>query len=301
MFKNSKGFSLAEVIVAAGLLGALSLVLINISKNQAVVQKRAEASFEINTISNLVTQTLLNSQACAASLGGVGQEVTENSVTSIKNRKGDSIYEINEIYGNRQVRITEMKLIDIPSPLGLFSELKLRITFEKLSKAISGNKFISKHFSLKIESDAAGDLIKCYSSTENAVTTAVEQSCISIGGTYDVATSNCNLSNYVANEASTNTAVSTKSLSDKLSDLKVEMSCSVGEIFQGFDSSGVKICVPLALTIKYSSCLIIDQPGWYSAAVCPINMVVTQVRCVSRYDSGCNRYEVKCCGLETTP
>lgn len=217
-FLDKKGFSLAEVMVAAGILGIVSLGVLQLTKNQTKVQKRAETSFEINTISSLISQTLLNSAACSETLV-VGTNIADGvSIDEIKNRKGNTLYNKVNRYGKNQVRINSI-VIEGVTVVDNFGEAKLVVEFEKLSKILKGNKFIKKEFPLKVELDNSDNLIKCFSSTENAVVTAKEEACNSLNGNYDVATDNCNLSTYVATDPpSDNKAVSTQSLNDFFND-----------------------------------------------------------------------------------
>ncbi len=217
------GFSLAEVMVAAGLIGALSLVMMKLTENQAVTQKRAESSFEINTISNIISQNLLVTEACSATLG-VGTAVVDNAViTNIRNRKGNVLFNTTNKYGNRQIKINAMTIDDVTINSGAgtnqYGELNLLIQFEKLSKVLSGNKLITKKFPVNVEVDSSGNLVKCYSSTENAVRSAKEEACSDLGGVFIEATDKCNLTTYsLATPVSDSDAVSTQHLLDFYND-----------------------------------------------------------------------------------
>ena len=217
--KSIKGFSLAEVMVAAGLIGGLSLALLQMTKTQGEVQKRSEVSFEITSMSSAIAQNLLNSDACTATFVA-GTVVADGLIIpDIKNRRGDILYNTGTVYGNNQLQINQITLTNLVLGVGAgpnqYGEVNLDITFEKLSRLIKGNKIITKSFPVKLEVDGAGGLVKCYSATENAIATAKDQSCSSIGGVFNPATDNCNLSSHnVASPLSNSDAVSTQSLND---------------------------------------------------------------------------------------
>ena len=196
-----RGFSIAEVMVAAGLMGLLSVGLLNITKQQAVVQKRSETSVEINIISSLISQTLLNSGACNNTLGLGGNVSNGKTLTAIKNRNGEVLFDTTSKYGNNTVGLQSMELSGLsvsPTTNGfLYGTVKLDILFEKLSKTLSGKKTLRKSFTVNVQLDGSSNLTKCYSATENAVDTAVGESqetiCASIGGNYDTNIDKCEL------------------------------------------------------------------------------------------------------------
>ena len=68
LFGNSSGFSIAEVMVAAGLLGVVSLGVMEISKVQTKTQKRASADLDMNQIFTDLSLILKDPQNCIASL-----------------------------------------------------------------------------------------------------------------------------------------------------------------------------------------------------------------------------------------
>lgn len=214
---DSKGFSLVEVLIAAGMLGVISLGVMKISENQTEVQKKAEVNFEINSISNVISQNLLNGDACGYTLG-VGNSIGSGTIIpEIKSRNNTVLFNLTTPYGNNQVKINSMILNNlVTSGTGpKYGDVSLQVTFEKTSKVIHGNKIVIKSFPLKLELDASNNLIKCYSATENAIFSAKVQSCASIKGVFNSATDMCDLSGYGTGVANShNAAVSTQYLSE---------------------------------------------------------------------------------------
>lgn len=69
-FRNESGFSLAEVMVAAGMLGGLSLAIMQITKNANKVSKSVGQSVEIMETSTQMAQAMRIEAACTQTLAG---------------------------------------------------------------------------------------------------------------------------------------------------------------------------------------------------------------------------------------
>lgn len=213
------GFSLVELMVASGLLGGLAIYLLNISKQQTVVEKRAETSFEINTISGTISQSLLNKDSCAQTLG-VGNIINNGTqLNEIRNRSGNVLFNKIATYGNNQLKLTQIIIKDlVTSGVGggnRYGEAKIDITFEKVSKLIEGNKTINRAFPIQVELSPTNALLSCYSSVDNAVATAKLEMCASLNGVFDVPTDKCNLNAFdVASAPLVYEAVSSQYLND---------------------------------------------------------------------------------------
>ena len=67
---QDKGFSLLEVIIAAGLLGAISLGVMQLTKNMQTGQKTVELKGEKMDFANRMKLYLSSDKSCAATLGG---------------------------------------------------------------------------------------------------------------------------------------------------------------------------------------------------------------------------------------
>lgn len=70
VFKNRKGFTLAEVVVAAGLLGVLSIGFMQITKNINTTQKTAETASDQAELRASIRMILSNERFCRVSLAG---------------------------------------------------------------------------------------------------------------------------------------------------------------------------------------------------------------------------------------
>ena len=59
-----QGFSLLEVMVASGLMGGLSLILLNLASEQAIIERRSDISGMTNLYKLNVSEVLAEPQAC---------------------------------------------------------------------------------------------------------------------------------------------------------------------------------------------------------------------------------------------
>ena len=67
--RNDHGFSIVGVLVAAGMLGGLSLYLATVTRQQHVTQRKAETGAELVGLHHKIIAVLYDSDACLATLG----------------------------------------------------------------------------------------------------------------------------------------------------------------------------------------------------------------------------------------
>jgi type II secretory pathway pseudopilin PulG len=72
MFKNSKGFSLVQVLVASGMMGGLTLVLLQFIKNTNDVQASTQAKSEEMELRTSIRMILDDERYCRVSIAGNG-------------------------------------------------------------------------------------------------------------------------------------------------------------------------------------------------------------------------------------
>lgn len=88
---NNRGFTLAQVLVAAGMLGALSLGFMQMMKNISDGQSRESASNDENELSNLIHIILNNEKFCRISLAGDGADGNPSSPVVFKKTNIDEL------------------------------------------------------------------------------------------------------------------------------------------------------------------------------------------------------------------
>ena len=138
------------VLVAAGAMGGLALFLADIARKQHVIQKQSETGAELTTLHNRVISILSDGEACKETLGGVAIPPPSTppppapTITQLKNRKGRVVLTTGSS-GNRLVRLNSVKLENIQPPGGSSTrEVDVVVEFEKLSRAITGQKTVTK-------------------------------------------------------------------------------------------------------------------------------------------------------------
>jgi hypothetical protein len=153
LLKNSKGMSLVSVMVAIGLTGVLSVILMKLSEQQASIQKKAMVDNDFNEAILHFRTVIMKKKSCDATVQGLklGDTFTEvrydydsakeafatvstesdfNSAT--KFRKGSKII-------LREMKIlskSEMKEAERPLDGNM---IVLKVTFEKPSGTLGGN------------------------------------------------------------------------------------------------------------------------------------------------------------------
>lgn len=198
--KNQRGVTMVEILVVSVILSGLGMVVMKLFEMQVTTEKRAETAFQINTSTNLVSQLLLNSNACINTLGGVGSNIVNGAVIpNILNRENNVVNISGARVSIADIRLTNLNLVPVGAGLNQFGDVTIRITYQKPNALNSNNLVtINKDFPLRIETGPAPNnaLIQCYSATENAVDTAKIQAGANLNGTFNPVADVCN-TNYV--------------------------------------------------------------------------------------------------------
>ena len=263
--QNNKGFSMVGVLAAGGMMGGLALFLAEMTKQQHVAQKVAETGVEITALHSRVISLLADGEACKKTLEGTPVSPAP-TITGFKNRKGRDVLAVPSPPFNRLVKLRDAKLTNIQGT-GTTREVEVELTFEKLSKAISGQKTVKRLIPLTLELDTANAISSCHS-PQNYV--MKEQLCKEMGGTWNGSNKKCSVPDCSTGQALTKTStgfacVSAGSLPNcpngkiikrvggtwkcedppsgggGVSPLK-DKKCTGNKIFRGFDN-GNPICV----------------------------------------------------------
>ena len=277
--QNNKGFSMVGVLAAGGMMGGLALFLAEMTKQQHVAQKVAETGVEITALHSRVVSLLADGEACKKTLEGTPVSPAP-TITGFKNRKGRDVLAVPSPPFNRLVKLRDAKLTNIQGT-GTTREVDVELTFEKLSKAISGQKTVKRLIPLTLELDTANTITSCHS-PQNYV--MKEQLCKEMGGTWNGSNKKCSVPDCSTGQALTKTStgfacVSAGSLPNCPNGKIIKR---VGGIWKcedppsgggspfdalncnnthtiGFDSSGVPLCVP-KVSVKEITC---DQAEKY--------------------------------------
>lgn len=194
--KNDHGFTLLEIVVATGLLAALSLGVVSLLQTMTKGQNTAETKIEELEIRRMITTVLTNKDACLNTLGGksIGETITE-----IKNSEHHSMFETDKIYGNNTLKISAMKTLDLDQAFDDGTRMiNLEVSFVKL-KNISGN-LKTTTVPIRVEAPSAdGKITSCFADADSMI----QKSCETAGGTW--LGSSCSFPQYVLRAGDTMT------------------------------------------------------------------------------------------------
>lgn len=184
IFRGQKGISLVEVMIAAGVMGGVTLMLTNVMKTTNVVQKTADANTQYMQTLAQIQSLVQNETFCGENFTNPPQIVRMNefrAFTELKGAKGRQILKAGTMLGGTRLRINSMGLQRNAN------ETLFVINFEKVAdvgkkaESVSGGQLITKSFPINAEYDEADTIKSCKSDVRNhieeATNEAIEQMC----------------------------------------------------------------------------------------------------------------------------
>ncbi len=179
--------SLTEALVAAGMVGGLSLGYLQLSGDHQKSQKKIEAGFEIDMLALEMAQTLSNDDACTKTL----RNNTSGTISDIRNSKNKVVFEENKKYGQNLIQLKSMELKNLDKAADGFGSLELEVTFEKSAKIIKGKKEEIRKIPLVIQETPGTVICNPDPATRFIASSAKKMMCDSIKGTFNPATQKC--------------------------------------------------------------------------------------------------------------
>ena len=180
-------FPLTEALVAAGMVGGLSLGYLQLSGGHQKSQKKIEAGFEIDMLTLEMAQTLSNDDACTKTLNNS----TSGLITKIKNSANKTVFQTSKKYGQNLIRLKTMELKNFDKAADGFGSLELEVTFEKSAKIIKGKKEEIRKIPLVIQESGGTVICNPDPATRYLASAAKKMMCDSIKGTFDSTTGKC--------------------------------------------------------------------------------------------------------------
>lgn len=92
ILKNQRGFSLAEIMIAAGMMGIVSVGVMNLVQDSTKANKGMTMNFEINQISQAIEGHLRDDVACRNTLVGLNPNGAGTAVTSILDKNNIVVF-----------------------------------------------------------------------------------------------------------------------------------------------------------------------------------------------------------------
>lgn len=203
IFKDEKGFSLVEIMVAAGFLGVISLGASQMISRMMKGQATAEVKMEAIEIRRQIISNMSDKTACENTL--VGTSLGE-SVTAIKNASNANLFSVGSKYGANALELQSINVVDVGDLGSGMRDAELRVVFKSLKKAAYGtsNKTFRSRLKVKATGPAA-QITECFDDTSGVIATANETSCIALGGVWEPTTSTCTVSHFVRKDGDTMT------------------------------------------------------------------------------------------------
>lgn len=96
--RNNSGFTLAEVMVATGILSILSLTVAYLTKNISKVQRATEQNVSVNSLRLSAFRNLRDVTSCGATLNGIDPSGVVN-LAQIRGKNGASVITSGAVYG----------------------------------------------------------------------------------------------------------------------------------------------------------------------------------------------------------
>lgn len=194
--KNNKGFSLIEILIAIGLLGALSTWMMNIFTQQTKNEKTTATNMDIDAIGQEIRNIVADGLSCEKNFKGVNPNGA-NAVKELQKVLSDGTAQKRFIangkkVGNSGVLITgfDLKTDDtylIPKGQKV-GETVLLINYDR-GKMVQGAKLKSFKIPLSVSVDDSGNILTCHAL---ASTTNLASLCNALGRSVDTANKKCN-------------------------------------------------------------------------------------------------------------
>jgi Tfp pilus assembly protein PilV len=179
-FLNTKGMSIVQVMVAAGLMGALAIGLMKLSQKNMKSSKAYETKNDITAIIGEIRGMLSSPDACKESFvpGGTASIDATNSgdtVTSIKNSSGNAKFQEGTRYGSvilNNILITDQQDSDVTVNSNDVGETYLKVTFDRGSQTF-GNRMLTRNIKLWVKVNPSNLITECraFSSGESNIWT----------------------------------------------------------------------------------------------------------------------------------
>lgn len=209
---SSLGFSLVELMVTVGIAGAGALGFMQLQKSQMSGQKKTEAKYDVSIVSNSVGSVLLNEDNCTDTFTGMNfssmNPVSFGQIRARENSGGTKVVMSSTLadaspYIRDNVEIVRYEY-QLQGPLitssstTRYGSFNVSVVYRNSSKLVNDNREFKKEipYSIKVETDAAGSFLSCYSSIDDTGTEAIDKACKTIGGTYDIPNNRCNLTSH---------------------------------------------------------------------------------------------------------
>lgn len=185
---TSRGFSLVEVLIAMGLLGIVSLGMMQVMSSQSKIEKRSIQAETINSLIFKLGATLSDGSACLNTFQTYTMTNATTEITGLKNMNDNDIFDItSSAYtfssGAGKVSISKMEFVKDMVFGATSSSLYV---FIDRGKGALGGKIIKKEIPIYVQYQTNANLVvtNCRASAGfGGGTSQLEEVCKSMGAT----------------------------------------------------------------------------------------------------------------------
>lgn len=174
--KNQAGASIAQVVVAAGMMGVMALGIMKLSKQQLEGSARMETSYEIAAIQSEVQAILSHPSNCKKSFEGEVVNPFNSTTASTKDRiKKKHIsgsfkdkFIVGKGYGQGNIKINSYGISFTADPTNI-NEALLVIQFDR-GKAVGKRTTVNKRIPLEVTVDSNNKIETCFAKLAGVAT-----------------------------------------------------------------------------------------------------------------------------------
>jgi hypothetical protein len=158
---NKNGFSMVQIMMAAGMMGILSLGMMKMMETQTKSAKSIKSSVEVQAFYNEARAYLGKSSYCTANFKGeVMNEGDQFDLEELIKPNGKVLYKVGKIYGDRSFRISKIEVIDFEKDSEISGIMKLQFVLDKIGKSY-GAKSYTKILKIDVALNDKRELTSC--------------------------------------------------------------------------------------------------------------------------------------------
>lgn len=163
---KEKGFSIVEVLIVTGLMGALALGGMTLMKNQFAAQKTVEQNYEVTTTLQQIRSVINHKDNCTETFKNLNPGTGSVTVLKKMNSAGtfDNVYPtLTPLTGGINVLSYQLD----SSLTGLAAnQTALKILFSRGASSIKDS--VQKNIKLEFELDGSGNISSCSATSDNS-------------------------------------------------------------------------------------------------------------------------------------
>lgn len=256
------GFSLVELLIAAGLACGLSLTVATLVKQNATIAKDSIIMSDTLEAESSLIEIFGSPKLCEHNLKNkkLGDYLDE-----VKNMKNTLFFKVGERYG-RSATVTSIN-IENDNSIDTYGMSSASLHINIKPSSLKSEKSII--IPLKVSLDGSQKIQKCYTDSEKIIESIVKENCLAQSGTYNDSTKKCSNENFLQKNGLTpltgsltstqlTTPASTASIANATTVNSSEFCingvcrstftnqiCPAGQILTGIQKNGEKTCKPL--------------------------------------------------------